>query len=228
MLIAIEGIDGSGKQTQAKRLVERISAEWKHTPVLFSFPDYDGSDLGPKIRHYLKGWFGKLYDNHPFLVSLLFAVERYEKYHEIEDALSRGNVVVCDRYSPSNLAYQAGKLYDNTLEPKSEWLKVLYDIEHVEYDILGMRRPDLVFYLDLAAEQSWERTRSRDSGAADIHQDNKIYLQNVRQVYKYLAQAPSWRTIACFNADGTPRTIEDIHAEIFAALLSWKETCECG
>ena len=232
MLVVFEGIDGSGKNTQANKLAERIAFEqWKalknstkapsYCPAMFfTFPDYEGSELGPKIRHYLKGELGKLHSNHPLLVSLLYAVERYEKRDDMLEALKHGYTIVCDRYTPSNLAHQSAKLYNGIVDGESEWLHVLGDIERIEYDILGMPEPDLVFYLDLTADQSYARTHSRDTGP-DLHQDDRTYLCNTRAVYRYLAGTyQSWHTIACFNADGTPRTVDEMHDEVFATFLA--------
>jgi thymidylate kinase len=98
-------------------------------------------------------------------------------------------------------------------------MDVLSLIAHIEYAILDTPTPDLVFYLDLTAEQSYARTHARDD-APDLHQDNKMYLRNVRHVYQYLAKDPSWHTITCFNEDGTPRTVDEIHAEIFEIFVA--------
>jgi len=228
MLVAFEGIDGSGKNTQANKLAERIAQEqWKavqagekmpaYCPALFlSFPDYENSTLGPKIKHYLKGYLGKLHSNHPALVAMMFALERFEKFEDIDNAMAGGYTIVCDRYTPSNLAHQAAKFYDGSCDGSSEWLRVLHDIEMIEYDVLGMPYPDLVFYLDLTPEQSRARTAARDN-APDLHQDDLSYLRNTRAVYQYLAGTyQSWHTIACFNADGTPRSADEIHNEIFS------------
>jgi len=218
VLIAVEGIDGAGKYTQANLLAERIAQSQPRDAspvVLHSFPDYRHSTLGPKIRHYLKGGLGKLHDNSPMLVALLFALERFEKRESIESALGAGQTIVCDRYTPSNLAHQAAKYYDGTVDIASDWMRVLWDIATVEYCVLGMPTPDLVIYLDLTAEQSKARTAARDN-SSDLHQDDLVYLSNTRAVYQYLTSASStWHTVACFNDDGTPRTIDQIHDEIF-------------
>jgi dTMP kinase len=239
MLAAIEGCDGAGKWTQANKLAERIAQEQReatqagrklpaYCPALFlSFPDYEHSTLGPKIKHYLRGNLGKLHTNHPALVAMMFALERYEKREDIDNAMAGGYTIVCDRYTPSNLAHQAGKFYDGSCDSSSEWLRVLRDIEMIEYDVLGMPQPDLVFYLDLTPEQSQARTKARDS-APDLHQDDLSYLRNTRAVYQYLAGTyQAWHTVACFNADGTPRTVDDVHNEIFnifTAVVDFQES----
>lgn len=227
MLVVFEGIDGSGKNTQAKALEARIAKERQaavpnhivnfRDTVFFSFPDYTESHLGPKIRHYLKGGMGKIYDNNPMLVSLLFAVERYEKRCDIYSALLDDKTVICDRYVPSNLAHQAAKIYD----PESaDWRHLISDIAHVEYKLLTLPEPDLVFYLDLTAEQSYSRTHARDT-APDLHQDDLRYLRNTREVYLHLASRDyCWNIIPCFTESGAPRTIDDIHEQIFTIFAA--------
>lgn len=218
MLVAFEGIDGSGKNTQARKLADRITAERSPAEgaALFSFPDYENSTVGPQIRHYLKGELGKLHDNHPFLVANMFALERFEKRNQILDALVCHRPVICDRYVPSNLAHQAAKIYDGPrLLASAEWEYLIQDIVNVEYGVLSMPMPNLVIYLDLTAEQSFTRTHARDS-APDLHQDDIEYLRKTRAIYKYLASRDDcWRTVPCFDMEGQPRSIEEIHDEIF-------------
>ena len=72
MLIAIEGIDGSGKGTQARRLVDQLASE-DVTTALLSFPRYDDTRFGSLIGDYLNGRYGNLEQVHPMLASLLFA-----------------------------------------------------------------------------------------------------------------------------------------------------------
>jgi len=231
MLVVFEGLDAAGKKTQADKLVNRIltakeearqarMSEPAFCPAtLFSFPDYEGSELGRKIRKYLKGEYGKLYSNHPLLVSALFAIERYEKQDDILEVLyHKQGTVICDRYTASNLAYQAGKVYDGTVNGNSQWLQILNDTALIEHDILGFPEPDLVIYLDLTAEQSYARSHKRDSDA-DAHQDDITYLNNVRCVYRYLAGTyNTWKTVPCFTADGRERTVEELHEEIWQAF----------
>jgi dTMP kinase len=210
MLISIEGTDGAGKNTQAKLLAERISKE--RAPIhgqLFSFPVYDGI-MGRMVKRYLKGAMGTVYANNPLLVSTLYALDRFEAKRALQLAKERGNIIVCDRYVHSNVAHQAGKLWDDPA-----WEQLADDIERVEFEVLGLPEPELIFYLDLTAEQSYARTHSRDS-TTDIHQSNIEYLDKVRQVYLHYANFyQPWHLIACF-ADGKPRSVEEIHNEIWS------------
>src|SRR5262249_54560321 len=106
MLIDIEGIDGSGKGTQAGRLWERLIASGV-SATLVSFPRYDATLFGKAVGEFLNGEFGALDKVHPLIVSLLFAGDRFESKAYLLDKMRSSDVVVLDRYVPSNVAHQA-------------------------------------------------------------------------------------------------------------------------
>src|SRR5262245_14747793 len=95
-LIAIEGIDGSGKGTQAARLVAGLQEKGLRVELI-SFPRYRDTFFGARIGDFLNGRFGGLAEVHPFLAATLFAGDRLESRQLLEDALGRNNVVVLDR-----------------------------------------------------------------------------------------------------------------------------------
>src|SRR5579872_3745025 len=109
MLIDIEGIDGSGKGTQARLLTDRLLASGV-SATLVSFPRYDATLFGKAVGEFLNGEFGSLDTVHPFLVSLLFAGDRFESKAYLLEAMRTSQIVVLDRYVPSNVAHQAAKL----------------------------------------------------------------------------------------------------------------------
>src|SRR5262249_43020871 len=96
-LIAFEGLDQSGKQTQAERLVEALRAN-HHVVTLVSFPDYQ-TPIGREIGRALQG-------EHEFpsdVMQLLYIANRYEHRPAIERSLADGAIVVCDRYAASSI-----------------------------------------------------------------------------------------------------------------------------
>lgn len=99
-LIVIEGIDGSGKGTQAQQLTERLAATGRRVRLL-SFPRYRETLFGHAIGDFLNGRFGQLNEVHPFLASVLYAADRFESKSVLTDALQQSDVVICDRYVPS-------------------------------------------------------------------------------------------------------------------------------
>jgi len=207
MLIAFEGIDGSGKATQARMLHQRLNGS-----ELFSFPTYDTSVFGPHVRRYLRGEFGELGQNDPFLVAMLYAINRYEALPDLQAALAGGLTVICDRYVPSNIAHQAAN------EPVDSRAALIYRIEQTEYEIFGLPRPDLVILLDLTAEASYRRTHTRDD-TKDLHQDSLSYMARVRDVY--LEQARTyrrWHVVDCVDDEGYDKTREHLHDEIYQVI----------
>src|SRR5258708_39110698 len=109
MLIDLEGIDGSGKGTQARVLCDRF-AQAGVSAALVSFPRYEATRFGRAVGEFLNGRFGSLQQVHPFLVSLLFAGDRFESKEFLVQAIKSHAVVVLDRYVPSNVAHQASKV----------------------------------------------------------------------------------------------------------------------
>jgi dTMP kinase len=212
-LLAIEGIDGSGKGTQAQRLVERLQSSGARTKLL-SFPRYDATFFGRAVGDFLNGRFGSLDAVHPFLASLLFAGDRFESRELLSKEIAANDVVVLDRYVASNIAHQAAKLDG----PERETLR--RSIEELEYDIFALPRPDLVILLDLNVSQAQEliarkSPRTYTERPADIQEADAGYLARVRDLYRKLAQDdPSWSVVPCDRAGGV-RSIDDVAEEIW-------------
>lgn len=215
-LIAIEGIDGSGKGTQARRLDERLNDAGVSTAVL-SFPRYDETFFGRAVADFLNGRFGALDEVNPFLASLLYAGDRFESRDLLLDAARRNDVVVLDRYVPSNIAHQGAKLTGGDREELIRW------IERVEYEVYELPPPDLVLLCDLPASEAQKliaskRKRTYTDKAADLQEADVRYLENVRAVYRQLAEGDGrWHTINCM-AGGNVRPIEEIGEEVWNAV----------
>ena len=131
LLIAIEGIDGSGKGTQASRLVERLDTDGISCSLL-SFPRYSETLFGESIGKFLNGDFGPLEAVAPQLAATLYAGDRFESRGMLLEALATQQVVVCDRYVPSNLAHQGSRVEDERQSELIEW------IETIEYDVFQL------------------------------------------------------------------------------------------
>lgn len=211
-LIAIEGIDGSGKGTQASRLLKQLQSEGR-TAALLSFPRYNETRFGRAIGAFLNGHFGNLEQVHPQLASLLFAGDRFESRGILEKLLRDHEVVICDRYVASNVAHQAAKLDGPAQAELTGW------IEQIEYEVYALPRPDLTLLMDLPVVTAQElitkkATRVYTSRDADLHEADAEYLQRVRELYRSMARAhSSWIEIAV-GSDGSPRPPEDVGQEI--------------
>lgn len=166
-LIAFEGLDQSGKQTQAERLVSTLS-EHGRTVHFLSFPDYT-TPIGSEIRHALHD--GR--DYAPDVMQLLYIANRYEHRPEIEAWLTAGDVVVCDRYLASSVAYGEAQGLD------AEWLGAMQRY---------LPQPALTVLLDIAPEASLQRKqRERDRYERDL-----MLLSRVRASYLRQAERGQW------------------------------------
>ena len=218
-LIVIEGTDGSGKSTQFRKLSERLDAE--HTPFKhLVFPRYD-EESSALIRMYLGGEFGgSPADVNAYAASAFYAVDRFASYKQdwgkwYED----GGLVLSDRYTTSNAVHQASKEHG---EKQAAFLKWLYEFE---YDKLGLPRPDLTIYLDVPTDFTEKLLRGREAATnthADIHEKDMAYLATCRETGRAAAKFYNWTVIECVR-NGTMRSIEDIHQEIYGHVLACLE-----
>lgn len=217
-LIVIEGIDGSGKGTQAQQLTNRLIAAGHRTQLL-SFPRYRETLFGHAIGDFLNGRFGQLHEVHPFLASVLYAADRFESKSVLTDALQQSDFVICDRYVPSNLAHQGAKLDGAARD------ELLRTIERIEFDVFSLPRPTQVVLLDVPVEIAQrniaaKQARSYTDKAADLQEADATYLQKVRNVYLQLAASqPNWVRIESVRA-GKQRSVTDIAADIFARVTA--------
>jgi len=222
LLIDIEGIDGSGKGTQAQRLLERLVAQGAAARLL-SFPRYDATLFGRAIGEFLNGAYGSLEQVHPFLVSLLFAGDRFESRNVLLEALQASDVVVLDRYVPSNVAHQASKLDG---EERSELARRILKIE---FEIFALPKPDLVMLLDLPVPVAQDligrkAARNYTDRAHDLQEADGTYLGRVREMYLELARTePNWRVIDCCSAERL-KSVDEIGEEIWTAVSSLRST----
>jgi dTMP kinase len=216
-LVAIEGIDGSGKGTQAQRLLQCLQAEGLRATLL-SFPRYDATFFGRAVGEYLNGAFGSLGQVHPFFASLLFAGDRFESRPLLTDALANHDVVVLDRYVASNIAHQAARLEGPARE------RLIEAIEHLEFELYRMPRPDLVVLLDLSVACAQrliasKPARSYTERAADIQEADADYLARVRALYLDLAGRESnWSVIHC-ELRGSLRPIDEVTQEVVQLVI---------
>ena len=138
-LLVIEGLDGSGKATQAKLLAAHL-AESGRRVMEITFPDYE-SDSSALVKMYLSGRFGdKPDDVNPYAASSFYAVDRYASYKTKWGSFyEAGGIVIADRYTTSNAVHQCSKL------PPEQWDDFLRWAFDYEYRLLGLPAPDAVF-----------------------------------------------------------------------------------
>jgi dTMP kinase len=148
LLIAFEGLDQSGKQTQADLLRDRLKADGYKVRLL-SFPDY-GTSIGEEIARALQGER----DYGPEVMQLLYVANRYERKDEMLRWLEGGLILICDRYVASSVAYGEAHGLDRV------WLA---DMQQY------LPQPDITFLLDIAPETAARRkTADRDRYERDL------------------------------------------------------------
>lgn len=216
-LIVIEGTDSSGKETQTKRLYERLEKIVKNVKKI-SFPNYDSPACEP-VKMYLAGDFGdSALDINPYPISTMFAIDRYASYKiEWENFYREGGVIVTDRYTTSNMVHQASKIEDET--KKNEYLIWLEDLE---YNRIGIPKPDLVIFLNMPTEMAVKLMQDRKNKITgeeqkDIHEKNISYLKKSYENACEIAKKQNWQEIKCVE-NGRLKTIDEIESEIFSLV----------
>ena len=192
MLIAIEGLDQSGKGTQSQLLRDALRREGTRARLV-SFPDY-GTSIGEEIARALQG--EREYASE--VMQLLYVANRYERKADLERWLDGGLVVVSDRYTASTLAYG-----------EAQGLHVDWLVETQRF----LPRAELTILLDIAPELAVERkANGRDRYERDLE-----LLARVRQSYLRQANQADWVLV---NGDREQSEVADEIMAIVSARLS--------
>jgi dTMP kinase len=218
IVIAIEGVDSVGKETQAKLL--QSWAQGFCSAHIMSFPNYT-TPTGKIVRSYLNGTFGPAADVNPVLASSYYALNRAASKPAIDKILS-GNrqMLIMDRYVHSNVAFQGGKL-----DSKAALLEFCTQMESVEFDDVGLPRPDVVIFLDAHPAKAIELMERRITAEGriqvkDQHESNLPLLTNAYNSYRVLAKnLDNWVVIPCIK-NNQMRSIEAIQMDVRAAIKS--------
>ncbi len=213
-LIVIEGLDGGGKSTQTELLRKAFSdigENFRHV----KFPDYN-SKSSSLVKMYLAGDFGGSPNAvNAYAASSFYAVDRFASYEmNWKEYYENGGLVIADRYTTSNLIYQLGKL------PADEWDNYVAWIEDFEYEKLMLPKPNMVIFLDMPIDVSQRLLSKRyngDESKKDIHEADIAFLESSYKSAVYCAKKLNWKTVHCAE-NGSPRSIEEIHAEIMNAI----------
>ncbi len=191
LLIAFEGLDQSGKETQAQLLRDRLKSEGRKARLM-SFPDY-GTSIGEEIARALQGER----DYSPEVMQLLFIANRYERRGDLDRWVEGGLVLLCDRYIASTVAY--GEAHG--LDP--DWLIATQRF---------LRRADLTVLLDIAPLTAVRR-KAIDR---DQYERDAALLARVRDSYRRQADAPDWVTI---DGERNPTEVaSQVHAAVATRL----------
>jgi dTMP kinase len=179
-IIVFEGIDKAGKTTQAKLLEKKLGSKC----VRIDFPDYS-TPVGKEIRQFLDGK-----RNYPDEVKMmLLSANRWEKKGEIEKIVSKGTIVIMNRYYQSNLVYGISKGL------KLDWLLSLDK---------GLPKADLVIVIDIRPKT----LTSRSKNVVDTFEKDLELIRRVKKNYRILANKFSWRTV-----EGE-KSVDEVHGQV--------------
>ena len=193
LFISFEGIDGCGKSTQADLLRSHLESKGEQVELL---REPGGTALSEQIREILLNPNNEKMD--PSTESILLSASRAQLTREIIiPALERGNVVICDRYADSTLAYQG---YGRGIN--LEWLEKLN-----EFATAGLK-PDITLLVDLPVDEAFNRMQSKSFDR--IEMEGIEFLDKVRSGYLELTDRFSKRY---FMIDGM-ETIEEMNKKI--------------
>jgi dTMP kinase len=212
-LVVIEGIDSSGKKTQAKELVEKLEDCGEKVKYV-EFPSYGDSELGEVVSQFLRGEFGERSELPVEVISMFYAMDRYQFRNEYEEFLSEGGVIVANRYSQSNIAFQSAEYEGQEFDEIVEWLKRLES---------RLPQPDQVFIMDIDPEIAQGLMAEKDlrdyleGMERDINEEKVEFQRTVGKNYLKLAEMYDWSVVQCIEG-GELRSIEDISDEIWSRL----------
>jgi dTMP kinase len=220
-LFVIEGVDGAGKSTQIKLLRDFFlkrgySCEYLH------FPRTETPYFGELIARFLRGEFGSLNAVDPYLVAILYAGDRKDASLLIDNWLKEGKIVLLDRYTYSNIAYQCAKI-----EEISEQNKLMKWILSLEFGHFAIPRPAINIFLDVPfafAENNLSlirtgKDRNYLNGSKDIHEESILFQKKVRDIYLRVSESDHHLAVVnCSNSAGimlTPAAIFELVLKIF-------------
>lgn len=189
-LIVIEGIDGIGKTTQIELLANTLS-NYDYDGLVFDFPQYSDTS-SEMLKKYSTSDYGEL---NPEAASILFALDRFDVSFKMREHLRTGKIILANRYTPSNAAYQGSKI-SNT----EERIKFYKWLDHLEYATFNLPKPDLTLILHAPTEHT---------------PDN---LKTIQQTYLEVANLfPNTKLIECYK-DDKRLSPQEIQAKIWELI----------
>ncbi len=215
-LIAIEGTDASGKNTQTKMLLSRLLKE-NIPAVCGSFPMYDtptgriigGPFLGkPEICESYFRNFENPANVNPKVASAFYVADRKYNLPLIIKSLNKEENVILDRYVESNMGHQGGKIRN-----PQERLEFYKWLEKLEYEMFELPRPDLTIFLYMPFEKGIELKSKMNTQKDEVEKDYD-YLKNSEEAYLQLSELYNWKKINCIK-NNRIRFPWEIHKEVY-------------
>lgn len=223
----LEGVDGSGKATQASLLVDALIKKGYQVEKV-DFPQY-GKGSAALLEMYLNGGYGTAEEIGPYRASIFYACDRYDASFKIRQWIAEGKIVVSDRYVASNIGHQGGKLLKDT----SAWNHYIDWLHNLEYDIFKIPRPDYTLILKISPELSMKMSSNikniqkkqkrmlylGDSKQKDIHEADKAHLENSLKSYVAISKKfpQEYKIIECQQGN-TFLPPKEIHKKVLALV----------
>jgi len=217
MFIVIDWIDWAGKGTQVALLEKKLKKLNKKVKVL-DYPRYwEGSAYF--VEKYLNWEYWKNVSAKQ--ASLFYAMDRFDDSFNIKQDLENYDFIISNRYVSASMIHQAGKIKDK--KEKEDFLNWLYDLE---YNILGLEKPDLTIFLNVSPEtsqklvlQKEKREYIKDWKKMDIHEADKNHLINAhKSAMAVVEKFDDWIKIDC-EQNWEMKSIEEINKEILDKIL---------
>ncbi len=221
LFIVLEGTDGSGKAVQSAVLLKHLQKIGYRCEIV-DFPQY-GQSSAFFVEEYLNGKYGGWKEVGPKRASLFYALDRYDVAKKVRKALGRGRIVLANRYVASNMGHQGAKIL--TSAKKKDFFKWVYDLE---YNILGIPRPDLNIFLHVPAQIAYhliwkkEKRKYLHGKKRDVHEKDLRHLYEAEKSYlTALKLFPrDFKMINCVNVDKL-LTIEEIALKIWTIVQKY-------
>ncbi|MFA6514906.1 MAG: deoxynucleoside kinase [Candidatus Paceibacterota bacterium] len=217
-LIVIDGTDGSGKATQVAYLTEHLKKDG-HKVKVVDFPEYYKNFFGKFIGHCLSEQYYNFLGVHPKITSVLFAADRWESSVEMKEWLSKGYVVIANRYVSANQIHQGGKI--KSAKKRADFMKWL---NQMEYEVFGIPKPDITLYLSLPIKIVLDLLKERDSSKMkreylkkkkDVYENDMEFLVNSRKsALNLVKENPNFIKIEC-SQKGKILSREDVHDMVY-------------
>ncbi|GAB4139611.1 MAG: thymidylate kinase [Patescibacteria group bacterium] len=215
----IDGIDGSGKGTQTKMIIQRLIDE-NFPLAVYDFPQY-GKRSCTMVEDLLNGKFGAIENVSPYQASIFYAIDRYEASFNMKKDLLDGKIIISNRYVSSNQIHQSGKIDD-----QNELDKFLVWLEELEYGIFKIPKPDKVIFLNMPWQIAMELTKNKEA---------RNYIQGIKKIDKaeeseehqrrsynracsLVKRFDNWKEILCINEKNEIKSPEEINEEIYQIL----------
>jgi dTMP kinase len=217
IFIVLDGIDGSGKGTQTKLLVDRLKMEGFDVETI-SFPQYGKKSAGA-VEEYLNSNYGMIDAKQ---ASVLYAVDRFDASFQINNWLNNGKVVITNRYVTASAGHQGGKIAEK--EDREKFFSWLHELE---YGLFKIPVPDTNIIIHMPAEtaqklvdqkQSAERAYA-EGKKRDLHEADINHLKHAEEVFLEIAETfPNTKIVYSVDGHGRLRSPKEVHTMIWEIL----------